>query len=270
MSISIFASTRAAAAALALAAASVAQAAAGGACVARSADARQALVELYTSEGCSSCPPADDWLARLAARRAALRVVPLALHVDYWDGLGWTDRLAQHRFTERQQALAARGGGRFVYTPEVAVGGRELRDWRDANAFGRRIVETAAEPARVRIALSAVRRADALDVALSVTPRAGAPRALDAYLALYENGVESQVRAGENRGATLRHERVVRQWIGPLAATGDAGAPLDARRALPLPANLRAADAARYGVAAFVEDRATGDVLQALDLPLCG
>ncbi|ABC38462.1 conserved hypothetical protein, frameshift [Burkholderia thailandensis E264] len=141
---------------------------------------------------------------------------------------------------------------------------------RDANAFGRRIVETAAEPARVRIALSAVRRADALDVALSVTPRAGAPRALDAYLALYENGVESQVRAGENRGATLRHERVVRQWIGPLAATGDAGAPLDARRALPLPANLRAADAARYGVAAFVEDRATGDVLQALDLPLCG
>ncbi|WP_038777141.1 DUF1223 domain-containing protein [Burkholderia pseudomallei] len=270
MSISFSVSLRAVAAALSLAAAGAAQAAADGACMARSPDGRQALVELYTSEGCSSCPPADDWLARLAARRAALRVVPLALHVDYWDGLGWTDRFAQHRFTERQHALAARGGGRFVYTPEVAVDGRELRDWRDADALGRRIVATAAEPARVGIALAAKRRAGALDVALSVTPRVGAPRALDAYLALYENGVESQVSAGENRGATLRHERVVRQWIGPLAATADAHASLDVRRALPLPANLRVADAARYGVAAFVEDPATGDVLQALDLPLCG
>ncbi|AOJ69389.1 MULTISPECIES: DUF1223 domain-containing protein [Burkholderia] len=275
MSNSFSVSMRAVAAGLALAAAGIAQAAAGGACVARSPDGRQALVELYTSEGCSSCPSADDWLARLAPHRAALRVVPLALHVDYWDGLGWTDRFAQHRFTERQHALASRGGGRFVYTPEVAVAGRELRDWRDASAFERRVVATAGEPARVGIALSAARRADALDVELSVTPRAGAPRALDAYLALYENGIESPVRAGENRGATLRHERVVRQWIGPLsfgplASTAGAVAPLDVRRTLPLPANLRAQDAARYGVAAFVEDHATGDVLQALDLPLCG
>ncbi|MGJ8751619.1 DUF1223 domain-containing protein, partial [Burkholderia pseudomallei] len=155
MSISFSVSLRAVAAALSLAAAGAAQAAADGACMARSPDGRQALVELYTSEGCSSCPPADDWLARLAARRAALRVVPLALHVDYWDGLGWADRFAQHRFTERQHALAARGGGRFVYTPEVAVDGRELRDWRDADAFGRRVVATAAEPARVGIALAA-------------------------------------------------------------------------------------------------------------------
>ncbi|AJX32813.1 Uncharacterized secreted protein [Burkholderia oklahomensis] len=270
MSISFSASTRAIAATLALGAACVAQAAAGGACTARSPDGRQALVELYTSEGCSSCPPADDWLARLASHRAAPRIVPLALHVDYWDGLGWTDRFAQHRFTERQRALASRGGGSFVYTPEVAVAGRELRNWRDADAFERRVVATAAEPARVGIALSAARRADTLDVELSVTPRAGAPRAVVAYLALYENGIESQVRAGENRGATLHHERVVRQWIGPLASKASAAAPLDVQRRLPLPAGLRAQDAARYGIVAFVEDPATGDVLQALDLPLCG
>src|ERR1700731_632741 len=75
-------------------------------CTAHSAVQRQALVELYTSEGCSSCPPADQWLGQAGADDHAAHFIPLALHVDYWDGLGWRDRFAQHRFTERQQSLS--------------------------------------------------------------------------------------------------------------------------------------------------------------------
>lgn len=256
---------RIAVAALAFGAACAADAA-DAVCAARSEASRQVLVELYTSEGCSSCPSADDWLARLAAQRTALRVVPLALHVDYWDGLGWADRFAQHRFAERQAALAAKHRGGFVYTPEIAVAGREMRDWRDADAFARRVAATAAQLARIGIALAAVLGPHALDVVLSVVARDGAPRALNAYVALYENGLTSNVRAGENRGATLRHERVVRQWIGPFASPA---ARLDVRRSVPYPDGWRMHDAARYGIVAFAEDADTGDVLQAVDLRLC-
>ncbi|KVE29393.1 hypothetical protein WS67_05985 [Burkholderia singularis] len=262
-------SMRIAVAALAFGAACAADAA-DAVCAARSGATRQVLVELYTSEGCSSCPGADGWLARLAAQRTALRVVPLALHVDYWDGLGWADRFAQHRFAERQAALAAKHGGGVVYTPEIAVAGREMRDWRDVDAFARRVAATAAQLARIGIALAAMPGPHALDVALSVLARDGAPRALNAYVALYENGLTSDVRAGENRGATLRHERVVRQWLGPLVSTVPApAARLDVRRSLPYPDGWRMRDAARYGIVAFAEDAGTGEVLQAVDLGLC-
>src|SRR3954447_25677509 len=80
-----------------------------------------ALLELYTSEGCSSCPPADRWLNQLKLPRDQL--IPLALHVDYWDSLGWPDPFAQRLFSERQERL-----GRNPYTPESVLDGREFRD----------------------------------------------------------------------------------------------------------------------------------------------
>ena len=75
--------------------------------IAKSPANRVALVELYSSEGCNSCPPADEWLAKIGAKTGPDMLVPLALHVDYWDGLGWKDRFGDHRFTLRQQELAA-------------------------------------------------------------------------------------------------------------------------------------------------------------------
>jgi hypothetical protein len=232
-------------------------------CAARSPASRQALVELYTSEGCSSCPVADDWLARQVAAQPALPIVPLALHVDYWDSLGWSDRFAQHGFADRQRELAARDGGRFVYTPEVAVAGRELRDWRDAGAFAHRVRALAGEPSPVGLALDARHDADALDVTLTLTHRAPS-HPLAAYLVLYENGLVSAVRAGENRGATLHHERVARAWRGPFIVTADSAR---IRERIAWPAGARAA---QTGAVAFVEDTVTGDVVQAVDLPSCG
>lgn len=149
------------------------------------------LVELFTSEGCSSCPPADDWLRGLKTERGLWReFVPVAFHVDYWDNLGWPDRLASPRFTERQRAYAAAWRANTVYTPGFVLDGRE---WR-----GRTVPAATAEKAgvlKVRIA----------DERASVEfPAAG--RKLTAHVAWLSGGIENDVKAGENRGRKLRHE----------------------------------------------------------------
>ncbi|MDP2640606.1 MAG: DUF1223 domain-containing protein [Betaproteobacteria bacterium] len=105
--------------------------AAFAACDARSGPKTAALVELYTSEGCSSCPPADRQLSRLRQMLdPAAEVVPLALHVGYWDYIGWKDPYAQAAFGERQSGLVRAGQQNTVYTPQFFVGGTELRSWR--------------------------------------------------------------------------------------------------------------------------------------------
>ncbi|EEA02909.1 protein of unknown function DUF1223 [Burkholderia sp. H160] len=250
--------------------------AAGPLCATQSPAHRVALVELYSSEGCDSCPPADRWLGQWKSDGAAHGIVPLALHVDYWNSLGWTDRFSQHRFTERQETLSRLAGAHTIYTPEVFVAGRELRDWSRHDSFERRIDELVAEPAQASVALSLSPHAPgAFDVDAQFTSTAAsAAGQLSAYLAVYENALTSQVDAGENRGATLHHERVVRAWFGPVPlvagharirqdidihdASGDAK-----------PAALANAAAERFGVVAFVESDASGEVLQAADLPAC-
>jgi hypothetical protein len=168
------------------------------ACAARSGAIVPHVVELYTSEGCSSCPPADRWLAGLKNRPD---VVPLAFHVDYWDRLGWVDRHASPLWTRRQQEAVARAGARVVYTPQVLLDGRDYRGWPSLPA--------AAEPARVALSL---RRDGAVYVA-EAARRGGAPAALAGYWAVTEDGQVSQVRAGENHGATLNHDAVVRELL---------------------------------------------------------
>ncbi|APA84398.1 DUF1223 domain-containing protein [Paraburkholderia sprentiae WSM5005] len=252
--------------------------AAGPRCTTHSPTHRMALVELYSSEGCDSCPPADRWLGQWKSAGAAHGIVPLALHVDYWNSLGWTDRFSQHRFTERQQTLTRLAGAHTIYTPEVFVAGRELRDWSQRDRFQRRIDELGAEPAQASVALALSPHAPgAFDVDAQFSSMAAASAGpLSAYLAVYENALTSQVGAGENRGATLHHERVVRAWFGPVPlVAGHArilqdidvpGAPDDAQAA-PTPHAAAAAD--RFGVVAFVESDASGEVLQAADLPAC-
>jgi hypothetical protein len=253
---------------------------AGETCSAHSPAHRVALVELYSSEGCSSCPPADRWLSQLHSGVPDAGVVPLELHVDYWNRLGWDDRFSQHRFTERQEDLAAHAGGHLIYTPEVFVAGRELRDW-GASDFDARLREVAAQPSQADVSIrlmpaapgaaSSDSRAKGSAITLGVdaqfTARPTAPRTLNAYVAVYENQLSSQVDAGENHGATLHHDRVVREWLGPVPFAGGVAR---IRRDVMLAADASdTAPPGRFGVAAFVEDPATGDVLQAADLPAC-
>jgi hypothetical protein len=96
-------------------------------CRAQSPSHTVALIELYTSEGCDSCPPADRWLSQIDARGDA--VVALSLHVDYWDRLGWKDRFANAALTARQYDEMQRQQTAFVYTPQVIVQGRDFRHW---------------------------------------------------------------------------------------------------------------------------------------------
>src|SRR5688572_32153256 len=101
----------------------------GAQCVAESGPGTAALVELYTSEGCSSCPPADRWLASLGERHPTGNVVPLALHVDYWDYIGWKDPYAKREFSLRQRKFSQLQRMALVYTPQVLLQGRDFRAW---------------------------------------------------------------------------------------------------------------------------------------------
>ncbi|MGF6725335.1 hypothetical protein P3T43_004712 [Paraburkholderia sp. GAS41] len=255
----------------ALATSGVAQAA-GSMCTAHSPAHRVALVELYSSEGCNSCPPADHWLGQWKDSGAAQGIVPLALHVDYWNSPGWTDRFSQHRFTERQQSLTDLAGGHTIYTPEIFVSGRELRGWSQPASFDERIHKVIAEPAQATVALELAppaQGAKGFSVDARFASNASLHDPLNAYLAVYENALTSQVRAGENSGVTLHHERVVRQWIGPV--------PLEAgnaqiRREItfdPADAADNAAQPGKFGVVGFVENAATGEVLQVAELATC-
>ncbi len=242
------------------------QAMAGVQCKATSPESTTALVELYTSEGCSSCPPADRWLSSLGARGyAPARVVPIALHVDYWDYIGWKDPFAKSAFSARQRKLAQVMKARAVYTPQVLLQGRDFRGWSGAG-FDREVARINALPARARISLTldAARR-DALEVSVEAAVADPAQRtAAGLYLASYENKLLSQVRAGENEGRTLAHDYVVFEWVGPIAFSPEGR--VSERRRLPL---LPRAVAANSGVVAFVQHRETAEVLQALMLPAC-
>lgn len=187
-------------AALAALASSSAYAATG--CSVHSAASMPPVVELYTSEGCSSCPPADRWLSRLNAKPS---VVALAFHVDYWDRLGWKDRFASPAFTQRQAQQQASSGARFSYTPQVIVDGADRPDWpRLANGLASGNGPVA--PVTVQL----VR--DGLRVTATVTPLHSAPARLTAYWVVTEQGHVSLVKAGENNGATLTHDDVVRDY----------------------------------------------------------
>src|SRR2546423_1732802 len=107
-----------------------AAAAGNAACDARSPGHLVALVELYTSEGCDSCPPADNWLSQLARPNDARRVVPIAFHVDYWDRLGWKDRFASAKYTDRHYEQMRRQRSAFVFTPQIMLQGRDFGQWR--------------------------------------------------------------------------------------------------------------------------------------------
>jgi hypothetical protein len=165
-----------------------------------SGEAHTRLIELFTSEGCSSCPPAEDWLAGLRNEPRQWRdFVPVSFHVVYWDNLGWPDRFATKAFTARQYALAASWSGKQVYTPCFTLDGSE---WK---TLGNR----AAPPA---IGKAGVLRVEyAADGATRVTfapAGANTAAAYDVQLAFLGGGISSEVRAGENAGHTLRHEFV--------------------------------------------------------------
>lgn len=229
-------------------------------CTARSGDKTAVLVELYTSEGCNSCPPADRWMSGLGKKYPSELVVPLALHVDYWDYIGWKDPYAKREFSQRQRRLSQLQRASFVYTPQVMVQGADFREWGSA-AFDRAVTKLHAKPAGARLELEILAASrDALQVRVVATildPAQAADAAL--YVAAYENRLESQVTAGENSGHLLQHDHVALEWQGPYG-------PGERQLRLPLLPKAKIGDS---GIVGFVQNRRTADILQTLMLSTC-
>ncbi len=210
------------------------------------------VVELFTSQGCSSCPPADQLLTELAARPD---VIALSLHVDYWDYIGWKDPYGSPMMTERQRRYASELGLRYVFTPQMIVDGRQSVVGSDRIA-----VESALAAARARD--KAVR--------VSFRPDDGGVVVIDAghapdvgatvWLAIYDSDHETEVKRGENAGRTIRNANVVRSIERLGTWTGEA---------LEIPLNLgNAAARGRYGCAVIVQQGRNGPILGAAAMML--
>lgn len=186
------------------------------------------LAELYSSEGCDSCPPAER---RFGAFEPGPNLVPVVWHVDYFDSLGWVDRFALPASTQRQKALVTAGGVPAVVTPQVFVDGLSFANWRDERALRSRLVRQAAQTPAVALVLQDLARdGDRLRFELRAHAAPATPPIL-LQAVLLEGGLVSAVSQGENRGVTLHHEHVVRAAAGPVAGAG----PWRAELALPQP-----------------------------------
>lgn len=251
----------------ALAALIASGAAAAAQCTAESGARRVPLLELYTSEGCDSCPPADRWVSGLPGRGlSAERVVTLAFHVDYWNTLGWADPFAKAEYSARQRAASLRNQARFVYTPQLLLNGNDYRRGTFRDDFADRVQAINQDKAKARISIRLMPEATHMLFAggAAMVPDATERRGAQAYLALYENRLANQVTAGENRGKRLQHDFVVRELAGPFG--------FDPQGAVQLSHVFQIGRAWKRNdlhVAAFVQNDVTGEVLQALVLGPC-
>lgn len=220
-------------------------------CKAQTGGARTTVVELFTSEGCSSCPPADTWLSSL---KEAPQVVALAFHVDYWDYIGWKDVFANPAHTQRQRQWQARTASRAIYTPQVLVNGEAWRRWPSS-------LPASAKPHPLAPTLALSQSGQHVHAQLSPNTEAKTPKALlQGYWAVLEDGHRNVIKAGENDGRTLLHDHVVVHYL-PLAAWS-ASAPQAFTLTLPPP--RKGAQSQR--VALVVEDVQRGEPIQALVL----
>mgnify|MGYP006276312889 CR=1 FL=1 len=172
------------------------------------------VVELFTSQGCSSCPPADAMLAELGTRDD---VIALAFHVDYWDYIGWADRFADPRHTRRQKGYAVTGGWRVVYTPQVIIDGHmpvmgsrpdEVRNAIDAQAD------------RTPSANLSVTRADGMLIVTGQSLREALGK-VDIHVIRYEARRDVTIERGENAGRALTYTHIVRDWTVPARWSGE-------------------------------------------------
>lgn len=180
-----------------------------------STDSAPVVVELFTSQGCSSCPPAEALLNKLArdGKIAGRAVLPLAFHVDYWDDLGWADPFASPAWSERQREYARALGDDRVYTPELVVAGRVGFVGSDAVRAAQAIT---AAPTQQKLTATATWDASHLRIEASAPPDAAL------IVAIYQDGTRTKVARGENRGETLANDRVVRKLVR-LAEPGKSG-----------------------------------------------
>lgn len=234
------------------------------------------VVELFTSQGCSSCPPADRLLNRLMSDpKMASEVIPLAFHVDYWDHQGWVDPFSSHDWTVRQEGYAQEFRVNQVYTPQLVVNGRtqcvgnqeaDVRQQID-QALGDR-PDGVVTVDDVTVSSPPSRKSDG-SLKVKVTAHLTRPvqDPLDLWVAVTENGLTTSVRGGENATATLHDNHVVRGLVKALTLPAGASAAQSGEVTLPL---AHGADLASFTVAAFLQDSKTHVIDGAATRPVSG
>lgn len=169
-----------------------------------------AVIELYTSQGCSSCPPAEKWLGEL--EKSGIKsdqAIPLALHVDYWDYIGWKDQFSQKYFTERQYQYRKTNHSSSVYTPQIMFNGSDVR----RVALGNSLSELRTRNAAVNFNVIAETDDDQnLEVTVDFDKIDNIAKNSNVIVVLAENNLVGDIKSGENAGEVLKHNHVVRVW----------------------------------------------------------
>lgn len=238
-----------------------AQSAIAAQCSAKSGAQTVPLLELYTSEGCSSCPPADKWMSNLKLTND--KVVPLAFHVDYWDYIGWKDKFSKAEYSDRQRKIAAFGGAGFVYTPQFVLNGRDFRG-SDGSRLNQGIENSLKLASRANLTLDAANQTNG-EILIKATAQAVKSNDIknsDIFIAIYENKLVSQVSAGENSGRELKHDYVVRDFLGAYQLSNKN----EFSKNITLKPEWKGRNA---GAVIFVQDSRNGEILQSLQLPFC-
>jgi hypothetical protein len=230
-------------------------------CSTKSGATRVPLLELYTSEGCSSCPPADKWLSSM--KLSADKVVPLAFHVDYWDYIGWKDKFSKPEFSARQNRNVAFSSSSFVYTPQFSFNGQDFRGWSDSSL--NQVVENSLkQPSRANMTLDTINQVNG-EIVIKATAQVlqlEDSKHSEVYIAIYENKLVSNVKAGENNGRELKHDYVVRDLLGAYQFNNKN----EFSKSFTLKPEWKGRNA---GVVIFVQNSQNGEILQSLQLPFC-
>jgi hypothetical protein len=225
----------------------------------KAASGSPVVVELFTSQGCSSCPPADRLLSKLEQNpRLAGKVIPLSFHVDYWNHIGWTDPFSSPRWSERQRAYGRAFRSNRIYTPQLVVNGSSECVGSNEGEVMRRIDQALDSDPAARVTLAVQPGAgDQLQVKVGVRLAPALPARkgdLDLWVAVYETGLSTPVGAGENASRTLKNDYVVRRLEKAFTLPAAAGAQRSDEIALGLDKRWKRQN---LGVVAFLQDSAT-------------
>lgn len=218
---------------------------------------KSVVVELFTSEGCSSCPPADELLGRLRQERNAngAEVIPLGFHVDYWDSQSWRDRFSSGAYSRRQEDYARKLRTQGPYTPQMVVNGEVEFVGSSTGRAREAIAQAGAQTPAAEVEISSAGRGNVMLKVKSVQPA-------DVFLTVTEDNLATRVGGGENDGRTLRHSAVVRDFrrVGQVKDGGFSGA---------VPVTLQPEwKRSDLRVVVLVQDAGSGKILGAASIPL--
>lgn len=228
----------------------------------KSDTATVAILELYTSEGCNSCPAAEKYLKQMVEQhKGKKQFIPLAFHVDYWDYIGWKDPFSNPAFGKRQRDIAIRNQLNTLYTPQFVLHGQDFPSYNNIpDAIS--IINDIKPQADISLQATLTdTQVNALITVSAINERS--KQYGDVYIAIAENNLSSQVTDGENDGLNLQHAHVVRQFLGPFPLQGKDK--LELNQTIKLDEKWKRDD---LSLIVFAQDRQDGTTHQAIQVPL--